>query len=196
MSISARLAPHQRVFAAFAIYSFALGNLFPRLPDIKRAMGIEEGALGLALIGTSTGTLIALTLAAPVIARLGHRQALFNLLPLMSLCFAIAVHATGPLALYFLLIPAGLTMGATEVIVNVEADRVEAALGRRIMNRAHAFWSFGFFAAGLFGAAMAQFGVPPTLHMALVLPIIFLGVCVLLADFQPAPKGNAFCKSE
>lgn len=188
MSISARLAPHQRVFAAFAIYSFALGNLFPRLPDIKRAMGIEEGALGLALIGTSTGTLIALTLAAPVIARLGHRQALFILLPLMSLCFAIAVHATGPLALYFLLIPAGLTMGATEVIVNVEADRVEAALGRRIMNRAHAFWSFGFFAAGLFGAAMAQFGVPPTLHMALVLPIIFLGVRVLLADFQPAPK--------
>ncbi|WP_394151684.1 MFS transporter [Loktanella salsilacus] len=188
MSISARLAPHQRVFAAFAIYSFALGNLFPRLPDIKRAMAIEEGALGLALIGISTGTLIALTLAAPVIARLGHRNALFALLPLMSLCFAIAVHATGPLALYFLLIPAGLTMGAIEIIVNVEADRVEAALGRRVMNRAHAFWSFGFFAAGLFGAAMAQIGMTPAVHMALVLPITFAAVHLLLGDFQPALK--------
>ena len=188
MSLSARLAPHQRVFAAFAIYSFALGNLFPRLPDIKRAMEIEEGALGLALIGTSTGTLISLTLAAPVIARLGHRQALFTLLPLMAICFAIAVHATGPVALFLLLVPAGLTMGATEVIVNVEADRVEAALGRRVMNRAHAFWSFGFFGAGIFGAIMAQLGVPPGVHLALVVPLIFAACHLLLGDFQPAPK--------
>mgnify|MGYP001975979003 CR=1 FL=1 len=188
MSLTIPLAPHQRVFASFAIYAFALGNLFPRLPDIKRAMGIEEGALGLALIGTSTGTLISLTLAAPVIARLGHRRALFLLLPLMALFFSIAVHASTPLALFLLLIPAGLTMGATEVIVNVEADRTEAAMGRRIMNRAHAFWSFGFFGAGLFGAAMAQLGVSPGLHLALVLPLIFAAVWVLLGDFQPAPR--------
>lgn len=188
MPLTARLAPHQRVFASFAIYAFALGNLFPRLPDIKRAMGIEEGALGLALIGTSTGTLISLTLAAPVIAWLGHRRALFVLLPLMALFFAIAVHAPSPLALFLLLIPAGLTMGATEVIVNVEADRTEAAMGRRIMNRAHAFWSFGFFGAGIFGAAMAQLGVPPGIHLALVLPLILLAVQFLLGDFQPAPR--------
>ena len=188
MTLSARLAPHQRVFASFAIYAFALGNLFPRLPDIKRAMGIEEGALGLALIGTSTGTLISLTLAAPVIAKLGHRGALFTLLPLMAICFAIAVHAPGPLALYLLLVPAGLTMGATEVIVNVEADRVEAALGRRVMNRAHAFWSFGFFGSGIFGAVMAQLGVPPGLHLALIVPLVSLAVWQLLGDFQPAPK--------
>ncbi len=188
MPLSARLKPHQRVFASFAIYAFALGNLFPRLPDIKRAMGIEEGALGLALIGTSTGTLISLTLAAPIIAKLGHRNALFTLLPLMALFFAIAVHASGPLSLYFLLIPAGLTMGATEVIVNVEADRTEAAMGRRIMNRAHAFWSFGFFGAGLFGAVMAQLGISPGLHLAVVLPLILGAVWLLLGDFQPAPK--------
>ncbi len=189
MSLSARLAPHQRVFAAFAIYAFALGNLFPRLPDIKQAMGIAEGALGLALIGTSTGTLISLTLAAQIIARLGgHRTALFILLPGMAFFFAIAVNAPGPLALYLLLIPAGLTMGALEVIVNVEADRTEAALGRRIMNRAHAFWSFGFFGAGIFGAFMAQMGVSPTLHLAMILPLTILAVWLLLGDFQPGAK--------
>ncbi|MFZ3580723.1 MFS transporter [Loktanella sp. DJP18] len=188
MPLSVRLAPHQRVFASFGIYSFALGNLFPRLPDIKQAMGIEEGALGLALIGTPTGTLIALTVAAPIITRFGHRRALFTLLPAMALCFAIAVHAPGPLALFLLLIPAGLTMGATEVIVNVEADRVEAVLGRRVMNRAHAFWSFGFFGAGIFGAAMAQLGVSPGMHLALIVPLICAAVWLLLGDFQPAPK--------
>ena len=188
MSFSARLKPQHHVFAAFAIYSFALGQIFPRLPDIKRAMGIEEGALGLALIGAPVGTLISLTLAAPYIAKLGHKTAILGLLPAMALLYAIAVHASGPLGLFLLLIPVGLTLGATEVIVNVEADRAEAFLGYRIMNRAHAFWSFGFFGAGLFGAVMAQIGVSPQLQLAIAVPLIAGAVWLLLADFKPAPK--------
>ena len=52
MSLTDRLQPHHRVFAAFAIYAFGLGQIFPRLPEIKAAMGIAEGTLGLALVGT------------------------------------------------------------------------------------------------------------------------------------------------
>ena len=50
--------------------------------------------------------------------------------------------------LYALLLPAGLCIGAVEIVVNLEADRLEHQTGRRFMNRAHAFWSVGFFAAG------------------------------------------------
>ena len=50
--------------------------------------------------------------------------------------------------LFALLVPAGLCIGAIEIVVNLEADRVEHQTGRRLMNRAHAFWSFGFFAPG------------------------------------------------
>ena len=39
------LPPHFRVFAAFAVYSFCMGNIFPRLPDIQHQMGVPEGAL-------------------------------------------------------------------------------------------------------------------------------------------------------
>ena len=49
------------------------------------------------------------------------------------------------------LLPVGLMIGSIEIILNVEADRTEALVGRRIMNRAHSFWSIGFFAAGLAG---------------------------------------------
>ena len=59
MSIGLRLSPQHRVFAGFAIYAFSLGNIFPRLPDIKAAMGVQEGALGLGLIGMPVGTLLA-----------------------------------------------------------------------------------------------------------------------------------------
>ena len=139
MSLSARLQPHHRVFAVFAIYAFGLGQIFPRLPDIKFAMGIEEGALGLALMGISVGTITALTLSTALVTKIGHRIAMLALVPAMALFFAIASFANDPLAFFFLLIPAGLCIGAVEIIINVEADRVEAGMDRRIMSRAHAF---------------------------------------------------------
>ena len=182
------LAPHHRVFAAFAIYSFSLGQIFTRLPTVKARMDVGEGALGLALIGASVGTMIALTLGAPVTRHFGHKRTLIVSLMMMPVFYAMAIHAPTPLALFLLLIPAGLTLGTTEVIVNVEADRVEARMGRRIMNRAHAFWSFGFFGAGLFGAAMAQAGVPPGLHMALVVPLAWAAIALFLGGFTPADK--------
>jgi MFS family permease len=160
------LAPQYRVFAAFFLYAFSLGSIFPRLGEIQRGMGVGEGALGLALIGTATGTLISLSLAGPLLERMGYRRALLALTPMVAVFFAIASWATGPVVLYFCLVPAGLCIGMVEIVVNVEADRVEHQLGRRIMNRAHGFWSFGFFAAGLVGAGVSQLGISPQRHHA------------------------------
>ena len=164
----------RRVFAGFAIYSFAFGSMFPRMVDIRAAMGVEEGALGLALIGAPMGTLVSLTLAGPVLARIGNRTGLLAGVVLLALGYAVAVHATGPLALFLLLLPVGLVIGAVEIILNLEADRVEHAEGTRIMNRAHAFWSFGFMTAGLVGAVMAGLGLSPQAHLALVVPLTAL----------------------
>ncbi|MEL6570525.1 MAG: MFS transporter [Pseudomonadota bacterium] len=191
MSLSTRLSPHHRIFAAFAVYAFALGQIFPRFPDLKAAMGVEEGAFGLSLMGTAVGTLIALTLSTAIAERIGHRIVLLGLIPLMSVFFAVASFATGPLGFFLLLIPAGLTVGTIEIIINVEADRVEAGLDRRIMNRAHAFWSFGFFGAGIFGAAMVQLGVSPQAQLISMMPLSCIAVWLFLADFQPAPKRSS-----
>ncbi len=188
MTFGLRLAPQHRVYAGFAIYSFGMGNIFPRLPDIKHAMDIEDGTLGLSLIGTPIGTLTALTLAAPILERVGFRRALLGLVPLLSVAYAIAVHAPGPLALFLMLIPVGLMIGSVEIILNVEADRTEFLLKRRIMNRAHSFWSTGFFGAGLFGAALAHLGISPQLHLALVVPMVAIGIALFLGGYEPAPS--------
>lgn len=191
MPFGLALAPQTRVYAGFAIYAFSMANIYPRLPDLKDAMGIGEGALGLGLIGTPVGTLISLTFATPLLERIGFRRALLLMIPLIAAAFAIAIHAPGPLALFLMLVPAGLLIGATEIIINVEADRTEALIGRRIMNRAHSFWSIGFFGAGLFGASLAQLGLSPQAHMALVVPIAVAGTALFLAGYQPAPKRAA-----
>ncbi|CDX31786.1 Major facilitator superfamily MFS_1 [Mesorhizobium plurifarium] len=187
MTLGLKLAPQHRVYAGFAIYSFAMGNIFPRLPDIKRAMGIEDGTLGLALIGTPIGTLVALTLATPILERVGFRRALLWLVPLLALAYSIAVHAPGPASLFLMLLPVGLMIGSIEIILNVEADRTEFLLKRRIMNRAHSFWSIGFFGAGLFGGALAHLGLSPQLHLALVAPMVAVAMALFLGGFQPAP---------
>lgn len=177
----------RRVFAAFAVYSFTLGNVFPRLGQVQETMGVETGALGLGLIGAPVGTLIALTVMSPFLERIGFRRAILALIPMLAVWYAIAVHAPTPLVLFLLLIPAGLTIGCIEIILNLEADRVEHQVGYRIMNRSHGFWSMGFFFAGVFGAGMAGIGFSPQLHLALIVPISVALVAVFLRDFQPAP---------
>jgi len=180
------LPPHFRVFGAFFIYSFGLGGIFPRLAEIQTAIGAPQGTFGLALIGTAVGTLISLTFASAIIERIGHRIVLV-LIPLLALLYAIASFATGPLALFLLLLPTGLTIGCIEIVINLEADRVEHQVGRRIMNRAHAFWSLGFFTAGLVGAAFAQLGASPQHDLLIMVPVILAGVLLLLGKFEPAP---------
>jgi MFS family permease len=187
MRIGLNLPPQRRVFAAFGVYAFCMGNIFPRLPDIQHAMGVGEGALGLGLIGTPVGTLFALSFAGPLLERIGFRWALIAAIPLLAVLYGIAVLAPSPLVLFFLLIPVGLVIGCIELMVNLEADRTEHAVGFRIMNRSHAFWSIGFFCAGLFGAAMAQLGVSPQLHLAIVVPIGIIGVALFLGGYTPSP---------
>jgi MFS family permease len=183
-----QLAPHRRVFAAFFLYAFALGGLFPRLAELQRSMNLSEGALGLGLIGAACGTLVSLTLAGRLIERVGHRLTLLTLTPAVPLFYALAAHANGALALFLCLLPAGLCIGAIELVVNLEADRVEHQSGRRIMNRSHAFWSFGFFGAGLLGALAARLGISPQWHLAGIVPLSALLILLLLSGFEAAPQ--------
>ena len=176
-----------RVYAAFFLYAFAMGGIFPRLPEIQRGLGVAEGAFGLALIGTACGTMVSLTFGGRLLERIGHRRALLGLMALLPVFYAAASHATGPAMLFAALVPAGLCIGAVEIIVNLEADRVEHQTGQRFMNRAHGFWSVGFFVAGLLGAALSQLGVSPQMHLALVVPVELAGLALLLGRFDAAP---------
>lgn len=187
MRFGLALPPQIKIFGAFFVYSFCMGSIFPRLPDIQEAMGVGEGALGLALIGSAIGTLISLTFAGRFIEAVGYRRWLLVAIPLLSVLYALASWAQTPLAFFLLLLPVGLTIGSIEIIINVEADRVEHAIGRRIMSRAHAFWSLGFFAAGLVGSFIAQTGLEVHLHLLLMIPVVLAATLLWLGQFEPAP---------
>jgi MFS family permease len=197
MQLGLNLPRQVRIYAMFFVYAFALGGIFPRLGDIQLGLGIGEGALGAALIGPGAGTLVALTFAGPMIERFGYRAILMVFIPMIGLLEAVASLAGGPLGLFVFLFGSGLLIGTTEIIINVEADRTEFALGRRLMNRAHAFWSFGFFAAGLTGALAKQFGVSVGVHLFVLVPVIGLATVAVLGRFEAAthrPLADAAAK--
>ena len=186
MTLTLRSTPIHRVYSAFFLYALAIGGLFPRLGELQQALALSERALGLALIGTASGTLLSLSLASRWLDRLGHRRVLMLGIPLVAAAFALAAKAGSGMALFVLLLPAGLCIGTVEIVVNLEADRVEHRAGRRIMSRAHACWSLGFFSAGLVGAGAAQLGVPVAWHLAGMVMLVAAASRLLLADFAPA----------
>ncbi|MGE4610177.1 MAG: MFS transporter [Paracoccaceae bacterium] len=176
------------MYFSFFIYSAALGAMFPRLGDLQLKMGISEGTLGFALVGLPFGAQIALMFGGRVLEFLGYRKVMLLGIPLMGLSEVAASTASTPLMFFLYLIVGGLGIGVVEVAVNLEADRVEHQMGHRIMNRSHAFWSFGFFAAGFTGAAISQWEIDVTYHLIGFVIVTSLATFVVLLNYEPAPS--------
>lgn len=176
-----------RVFLTFFIYSLMLGAILPRLGDLQVKMGIGESALGLSLLGFAIGTQIALMFAGPVLDKIGFRAALLICIPFIGVAETAATLAPTAFVMFFCLLGAGLAIGTTEIIINLEADRTEHLIKKRIMNRSHAFWSFGFFAAGLAGSAAVGLKLDPTVHVFGVTVFVTIAIFLSLAKFTPAP---------
>ena len=119
-------------------------------------MGLSEGELGLSLVGAPLGVQLSLLAANHIVARFSLAKVMIIGLGLIMAAYVGTAFASTPAIFFMLLFVMGLSVGILEVAVNLEADRVEYGLKQRIMNRAHAFWSLGFFATGLLGAVMAH----------------------------------------
>tara|TARA_Y100000589_G_scaffold82776_2_gene76715 strand:+ start:1301 stop:2473 length:1173 start_codon:yes stop_codon:yes gene_type:complete len=160
--------PKDAVFVSFFLYAFSLGTLFPRLGDLQNQMDIDKATLGFALIGLPLGVQITLLFADRIVRRFNFRLILMLGIPLLSISQCFAALSQGPFMFAGILILGGVSIAVIEVAVNLEADRVEAQSGHRIMNRSHAYWSFGFFGAGIAGAGFSQLGISPFVHFAFV----------------------------
>jgi MFS family permease len=182
-----RIAPQHRIYACFFFFALTTGALMARLPDIQTQLDVSESQLGLTMIGMAIGSLISLTLATPLIARLGARTtALLTVLGPALLIATIPWFSWAP-AVFAVLLCTGLLSGALEINLNVEIDRLEAQYGKRFMNRAHGFWSVGFFVTALLGASIRQSGLPPTAHLGLVAVIVFIVAGYMIWGMQSAP---------
>lgn len=182
------IAPQHRIYASFFLFAVTTGALMARLPDIQTHLGISEGQLGLTMIGMAIGSLISLTFGPPVVEKLGFRKTALLTVLGPALLFATIPWLPVAPAMFAVLFVAGLLAGALEINLNVEIDRLEVQTGQRFMNRAHGFWSVGFFVTALFGAMIRQSGLSAGWHLGIVAIIVVLVAGFLLFSATEAPK--------
>lgn len=182
------MKPHQRIYFLQFSLAITMGALISRLPDLQVKFGLTEGQVGLMLITMSFGVLCGLTFTGRLVERFGVRLATFVAVFGASALYAlIPWMPSAPLAapLFF---ASGIFAGSLEINANVEADRHEAVLGRRIMSRVHGMWSFGFFVTALVAAVVRQANISIELHTFLALIVVVISGSVVFSKMENAPK--------
>jgi predicted MFS family arabinose efflux permease len=181
------IAPHHRIYICFFLFAVSLGALLARMPDLQVALGVNKSELGLTLIGMAIGALISLTLSSPLIAHLGARTTAFITVLGTAAAFAFVPWVGAAPLVFCILFCAGLLAGALEINLNVEIDRIEAQLGRGIMNRAHGFWSLGFFVTALIASVVRQAEISMQVHLAVTLAVVLVGGTIAISGIRNAP---------
>ena len=179
-------SPKNAVFFGFFIYAVGLGTLFPRIADLQSQMEIDKATLGLALVGLPAGVQVTLLFADRLVRRIPFKVLLGFGVPVIGISQCLAAFSGGPLGFFFSLALGGAAVALIEVAVNLEADRVEAKIEQRIMNRSHAFWSFGFFGASIFGAGVAQLGMSPLIHFTIIMVFTTVITNLVFSNYVPA----------
>ncbi|WP_426311047.1 MFS transporter [Cellulosimicrobium sp. E-16] len=177
------------VFAVFFLNGFNFATWASRLPAVRDSLGFTEAQMGLLLLFMAVGSLLALPLSGMVVQRLGASKAvtLFAVTNVVGLVTAVTGVATGEdVVVRAGLFLAGIGTGVWDAAMNLEGAAVEQRLGKAIMPRFHAGFSFGTMAGAGVGALMAALHVPVQVHLTAAVVLSLLGVLWCVRFFLPA----------
>lgn len=175
MAVDLQVSPSVARWACaghFALAGAAFGSVTARMPALKFQMGLDELALGQALLALGLGALTAFPLTGFLVSRLGSRRvatggaiAALAFLPVLG-----ASQQWWQFALMLYLF--GFGGGMLDVAMNTQGVEIEKVLGKPCMSSLHAMFSAG----GLLGAALASLltGLSPLLHFTLLAALLAL----------------------
>lgn len=148
---------------------------------------MSHRTLGLVLLASSFGALIAMPLTGVSIARFGSRVTTQVAVVMFCLFLPWLAVAHNPVQLAIALFVLGAFYGGLDVAMNAQAVAVERAYGRPIMGSFHALFSFGGLVGAGAGGLVVWKGVPPLEHflgavLTLGLVTVVLAVPRLLAS--------------
>lgn len=181
------LAPQHRTYLAFFLIAISTGAFLARIPDLQLLLGVNKAQLGFTLIGLAIGALVSLTFASPVVVRLGAKTTLTITILGTAMLLSLAPFMPNAPSVFCLLFLVGLLGGAFEINLNVEIGRIEAQVGFGIMNRAHGFWSVGFFVTAISASVIRQAGISMQAHLHMVLALVFVLGVINVAGMKNAP---------
>jgi MFS family permease len=183
---------HRERWAVSALF-FTNGALFasllPRLPEIKSALDLSAGQLGLALLGVGLGGLIGSLATRWLLPRVHSRRAGVGATLVLAAGLPLVGLAPSAWVLFAVFVGYGIADGVGDVSTNVAGVEAQRRLGRSVLNSMHGAWSIGAVLAGATGSAAAGLGVPLALHLGAV-AVLCAVLALLAARSVPAVTGE------
>src|SRR4029079_10737456 len=129
------------VAAIFLLNGVVIGTWAAQIPLVEERLKISHSTLGMALLTMALGSLAAMPLTGPLIARFASALVTRIATPVLFVAFPLALLAPSlglflPAALLF-----GAVNGVMDVAVNAHGVTVERRYGRPVMSSFHGMWS-------------------------------------------------------
>lgn len=129
----------------------------PRLPEIKKSLGINNGQLGLVLLSSSIGAVCGTQLLGRLVHNFGSKSMLRILivaLPVGLILVSFSTHSV--VAMVFSLFFMSASLVGHDLTINVQAVAIEKHLKKRYMSSFHGMWSLGALVATIFGGVLSH----------------------------------------
>lgn len=165
-----------------------------RIPDIKDALHLSDGALGSVLFALPVGQLTAMALSGFLVTHFGSKKILS-----IAACFYPAMllllgSVTSLWQLVFALFLFGVCGNLSNISLNTQGIGVERLYRRSIMASFHGVWSMAGFMGGLLSTYMIADRIPVFVHFCIVFGLGFL--LMLSARKFMLPRDAHFSEKE
>ena len=180
------------VIITFLVHGLVVSTWVSRVASVKALLHLNDGMLGVTLLGAAIGSVTAIPICGSLVARYGSR----TMSRWTGICFCVTLVlpalAFNAATLFCALLAYGALAGANDVAMNAQAVATERKLGIHAMSRFHAMFSIGGMAGSAVGALVAGRHTPPLYHLG-VAAIFLLGISVCGSQFIPevAPGARA-----
>jgi MFS family permease len=183
------------VVARFLVHGLVVSTWVSRIPAVKGSLGLSDGALGMALLGTAIGSVTGIPLSGWLVTRAGSRRASTGTSAAFALVLVLPAWSGNLAQLFLALFAFGALAGADDVAMNSQAVAVERIDGEPSMSRFHAMFSLGGILGAGAGAVVARCGIAARPHLtvaaALILTFSLATAPFLMETRQPLPPAHA-----
>ena len=157
------------LWVSFLLLGIVSMGWVPRIPEIKDAIGLSNGAFGFVLIGSTFGSITGAQLAGRLMHTFGSQRTIFVGVLIMPTGLAGMALSTNAVALFFTLYTMGLGYALIDMCYNYQGTVVENILGRRYMSSFHGMWSTGAFLTTVVGGLITRHISPRTNLLAIAI---------------------------
>lgn len=167
--------PRIAVKLIFFINGFVHANLASRFPRIQELFSIDNGTLGIVLLSSSIGALLAMPFTGWLIIRNGSRRITIAAVFLYCIFVPLIPLMPGIAGLAIIFFIMGLTAGMLDVSMNSQAVMVEQQHTKPIMTSFHALFSIGMVAGAGCGALFVKLQTSLFIHLSIVIGLSLIG---------------------